>query len=133
MKLITRKFSPGDTVACYSGEVVEFGEVISLQKDIAKVSIDRNVYGENNERGTTTVFVEFMLRGKDGLYVAPQCFDEHVPSKMIVNMDDMGAVNRWRYFPSLTEKIKRKFKTMGRLKRDDSPEGREDAAKYFRI
>jgi len=133
MKLKTRKFHPGDTVACYSGEIVEFGEVISLKKHIAQVLIERNVYEEGKERTAAKVTVEYMLRGSDGLYVAPQCFDEYVPSKMIVNMDDMGAVNRWRYFPTIPEKVKRKFKTMGRLKRDDSPEGREDAAKYFRI
>lgn len=132
MKLKTTKFSPGDTVACYSGEVLEFGEVVSIKKHIVKVKLTRDSY-KGEERVTKTVIQEYMLRGKDGLYVSLKSFDEYVPSKMIVHMDDIGMVNNWRYRPSLLEKIKRKFKKVGRLKRDKSPDGLEDAAKYWHI
>lgn len=107
--LTARKFSIGESVACYSHEVVTFGEIIGIDGDTATVSIELNVYPQRGERFTRLVLVEYVRRDSDGLYVAAECVGQRVPEVMIAHPDDIGSINQWRYWPSPIEKLKRKF------------------------
>lgn len=122
MRLKITPFVAGEDVAFYSGEVIGFGNVISIESGIAKVLIKYNVYDEDEDPSVDSAVFEYVYRDSDGLYVAIECMDEYVPSRMLANMNDIGAVNIWRYSPTLLEKFKRKFKTVGRLEYVKDPE-----------
>lgn len=107
--LAARKLSIGENVACYSHEVLTFGEIIGIDGDKATVSIELNVYPKNGERFTQLVLEEYVRRDSDGLYVAADCVSQRVPDVMIAHPDDIGYMNQWRYWPSPIEKLKRKF------------------------
>lgn len=107
--ITARKFSAGENVACYSHEVITFGEIIGIDGDTATVSIELNVYPKNGERFTRLVLEEYVRRGSDGLFVSAECVGQRVPDVMIAHPDDIGYMNQWRYWPSPIEKLKRKF------------------------
>lgn len=107
--ITSQQFKAGDRVACYSGEVVTFGEVINVDGGITTVSIECNVYPKNAERTTQLILVDYVRRDSDGLSVLPECVSQRVPESMIAYSGEMNAINKWRYWPSPIEKLKRRF------------------------
>jgi hypothetical protein len=103
-----QKFSAGEQVAYYSNEVLHIGEVIEADHEKAVIAIEHNIYPKNGERITGVTLFDFVRRS-DGLFVSVSSVDERVPSQMIARLDEIGAMNEWRYWPSPIEKLKRKF------------------------
>jgi hypothetical protein len=107
--ITAQKFAAGEQVACYSSEVLQFGQVIAVDGDKVTVAIEYNVYSKHGERTTETALFEYVRRESDGLFVAAECIGQRVPSRMIARTGDIGTMNRWRYWPTPLEKLVRKF------------------------
>lgn len=96
-------FKAGETVACYSGEVLSFAEVLSVENDT--VTVKQLV----TSVPPTYEACAFIHRTSDGLYVEPGSMEERVPTRMITHEGNLTSVNNWRYSPSIVEKFIRRF------------------------
>lgn len=103
------KFKVGQKVAYYSNEVVGFGEIVFVNDEKAELFYEYNVYPRQGKSYVASTVVEFVRRSSDGLYVSASSVSDRMPRQMLSHGGDMHAVNKWRYRPSLLERLIRKF------------------------